>query len=123
VHSHVAVTLLESVELLDVVQVVASDDDGSLHLGGDAHALQDRSTNADIPGEWALLVHEMTFLGFLWHGVAQADAAPVPCRLLGLLGQKSFGAQEHGILLLKRLLVLIHGACGLFEGDDVSWPF
>ena len=32
------------------MQVVASDDDGALHLGGDAHALQNGTADAHIPG-------------------------------------------------------------------------
>ena len=51
VDCQVAVTFLESVELLDVVQVIASNDDSAFHLGGDAHALQDGATDADIPGK------------------------------------------------------------------------
>ena len=37
-------------KVLDVVQVVASDDDRALHLGGDAHALQNGTADAHIPG-------------------------------------------------------------------------
>ena len=35
---HVGVALLEAVELLDVVEVVAADGDGVLHLLGENHA-------------------------------------------------------------------------------------
>ena len=49
VHRQVAVALLESVELLDVVQVVTSDDDGALHLRRDHHALKHSAADADVP--------------------------------------------------------------------------
>jgi hypothetical protein len=49
VNWQVAVALLETMELLDVVQVIASDDDGALHLGRNAHALQDFPSDAHIP--------------------------------------------------------------------------
>ena len=45
----VAVALLEPIELLDVVEVVAADHDGALHLRRDDHALQDSSADADVP--------------------------------------------------------------------------
>lgn len=38
VHGHVLVALLEAVVLADVVQVVAADDDGALHLHLGHHA-------------------------------------------------------------------------------------
>ena len=41
--------LLEPIELLDVVEVVAADHDGALHLRRDDHALQDSSADADVP--------------------------------------------------------------------------
>jgi len=53
---HVSVTLFKSVVFLDVVQVVATDDNSPLHL----HLLDDTSqnttTDGDISSEWALLI-------------------------------------------------------------------
>ena len=42
--------------LLDVVQVVATDDDGALHLGGLDDARQDATADGHVAGEGALLV-------------------------------------------------------------------
>lgn len=52
----VAVTLLKTAVLLDVVQVVPPDDDGPLHLGLGDDSGQDTSTHGHITGEGALLV-------------------------------------------------------------------
>ena len=52
----VLVSLLETVVLAHVVQVVASDDNGARHLGLDDHAGQDAATNGYVAGERALLV-------------------------------------------------------------------
>ena len=41
---HVPVSLLEPVVLLDVVQVVAADDDGARHFGGDDKAPAQQKT-------------------------------------------------------------------------------
>jgi len=56
VHRHVLVSLLEAVILLDVVQVIPSDDAGPVHLELGDDARQDAAANADVAGEGALLV-------------------------------------------------------------------
>lgn len=55
-HGHVPVTLLKSVIFRQIVQVVATDDDGSLHLHLLDDTGQDATTNRHVAGEWALLV-------------------------------------------------------------------
>lgn len=54
--AHVSVPLLEPVVLLDVVEVVASDDDGPLHLHLDHQSAQDATSDADVAGEGAFFV-------------------------------------------------------------------
>jgi hypothetical protein len=49
----VAMSLLESSVLGDVVEVVSADDDGSLHLVGDNQALQDTTTDRHVASEGA----------------------------------------------------------------------
>jgi len=53
--------LLESVVLLDVMEVITTNDKCVLHLGGDNNTLEDSAANADIAGEGALFVDVMTF--------------------------------------------------------------
>ena len=52
----VRVSLLVSAILLDIVEIISSDDDGSVHFGADAHSLEDTSSDGDIAGEGTLLV-------------------------------------------------------------------
>lgn len=52
----ILVSLLESVVLLDVVQVVPADHDGALHFLLNHDALQDTASNGDQTGERTLLV-------------------------------------------------------------------
>ena len=52
----VLVSLLVTRVLRDVVEVLSSDDDGSVHLGGNDGAGQDTATDGDETGEGALLV-------------------------------------------------------------------
>ena len=75
----VVVALLEPVVLLDVVEVVASDNDGALHLGRDAHAFEDLTTDADISSERALLVDEVAVFRILGGCEAEANVAKVAC--------------------------------------------
>lgn len=56
VGSKVLVALLVARVLGDEVQVLSSDDDGSVHLGGDDGAGEDTTADRDEPGEGALLV-------------------------------------------------------------------
>jgi hypothetical protein len=57
VSSEVLVALLVTVVLGDVVEVLAADDDGTVHLGGDNTAGQDTATDGDETSEGALLVY------------------------------------------------------------------
>lgn len=55
-HGHVPVALLETAVLADVMQVVTSDDDRTLHLQLLDDAGEDASADAHVAGERALLV-------------------------------------------------------------------
>lgn len=56
VDGQVLVSFLVSPVLGDEVQVVPSDDDGSVHLGGLYDTSQDSASDGDVAGEGALLV-------------------------------------------------------------------
>jgi hypothetical protein len=56
VGGEVLVALLVTRVLGDVVQVLAADDEGSVHLGGNDGAGQDTATDGDETGEGAFLV-------------------------------------------------------------------
>lgn len=58
--SQVAVSLLVTVVLWDVVEVVPSDDDGTVHLCRDNSPREDTATDGDETSEWALLVYART---------------------------------------------------------------
>jgi hypothetical protein len=75
VRGDVAVSLLETVVLLDVVQVVAANDDGALHLRGVHNALQNAAADADVASERALLVDVGALNGLLGGLEAQTDVA------------------------------------------------
>lgn len=59
----VSVSLFVTLVLADEVKEVASDDDGSLHLGLGNNTAQNTAADGDIGGEGALLVDVGTFDG------------------------------------------------------------
>lgn len=100
-HSGVLVTLLETIVLLDVVQVVTTNDDSSGHLSGGYHASEDSSTDGNITGEGALLIDVSSGDGFLRGSEAKTDVLPPALRLLGS------DTNRGGILLLECSLSLV----------------
>merc|ERR1719401_2947229 len=74
----VGMTLLESVEFLDVMQISPTHHNRSFHLAcGDAHTLQDLSSDRNVSGEGALLVDVSALLGLTRSLKAQADVFEV----------------------------------------------
>ena len=58
-------SLLESFEFSNVVQVVSSDNDGSVHFVGDHQSFVQLSSDGGEASEWAFVVNVVSFLGFL----------------------------------------------------------
>ena len=59
-------SLLESVVLLDIMQVISSQDDSSVHLVGENDTLEDSTSDGDIGGEWALVVNIVALDSISW---------------------------------------------------------
>jgi hypothetical protein len=102
----VLVPFLKTTVLLDVVQVVSSDDDSPLHLGGHNLSIQNSSTDGNISGEGALLVNEAA----LNSRIRSLDSKTnVLDETQGLGTGRTYGTlsrNEDGILLLVSLFVL-----------------
>ncbi len=62
VHGEVAVSLLESSVLSNILQVISSADNGSLHFVGDNHALEDTTADRNVASEGALLVDVVAYI-------------------------------------------------------------
>ena len=61
----------------DIVKVVSSDNDGSLHFGGDADAFQDSASDGDVAGEGAFLIDVGGFNGLFGGSEAESDVLEV----------------------------------------------
>lgn len=102
VGSKVLVALLVTVVLGNVVEVFTTDDDGSVHLGGDDSASQNLTSDGHNTGEGALVVNVVT-VDSLSGGLETETNILVPT--LGVLVDLSLGVLEN-VRLLKRTLVL-----------------
>ena len=91
----VFVSLLVPVVFGDVVQVVTSDDEGSLHLGGEDDALEDTTSDGDVAGEGAFLIDVGALDGFLGGFEVETYVLVVSDSSAGLLGQQLLAVQEY----------------------------
>lgn len=67
-----------SIVFRDIVKIVSSDDNGSLHFGGDADAFQDSASDGDVAGEGAFLIDVSGFDGLFGSFEAESDVLEVP---------------------------------------------
>lgn len=106
VDGEVLVALHVTLVLLDVVEVVAADDDRVLGLGGVDDATHEAAADGDVAGEGALLVDVLAVDGGLGgleaktDGLPEAEAAGVVDVLLGLLAGVLV---DTGLLLVRAL--------------------
>lgn len=71
--SNVLVSLLVSVVFRNEVEVVSSDDDGSVHLGGHNSTGHNLTSDGDVTDKWALPVNVVALDGLFRGLEAQAD--------------------------------------------------
>jgi hypothetical protein len=112
---NVLVSLLETTVLSDVMQIVSSDDDCSLHLGRDDLSLEDSSANRDISREGALLVNIRILDGSVRSLDSKTYILDETHGLLACRTNRPLASYKDSILLLVRLFVLI--ALDVFLGN------
>ena len=96
--------------LADEVQIVATDDDGALHLVRAHDSLEDASADGHIAGEGALLVDVGALDGLLGRAVAETDGLVVAHHAVLLLRQQTGLGLGNSLLLLESALDLQHTA-------------
>ena len=99
-HRHVRVALFETIVLLDMVKIVATNDDGTLHFLLDHHTFQDTPANADGAGERTFLVDVCAFNCNARSFEAKTNVAPETF-LTNFDAGAFLGIQEDVGLLLK----------------------
>jgi len=105
----VLMSLLKTVVFLNVVEVISSYNNGSLHFStGDANSFEDTSTNAHVSCEWAFPINVSSLDSIFWCLEAQTNVSYISKRLSGLLSNSSLlGGKENSGLLLESSLVLL----------------
>lgn len=107
VGGEVGVALLITLVLANIVEIIAANDDGALHLRRVDNTLEDAAADVDIGSEGALLVDIGSLHGLLGRAESQANVLP-KARLaaLALLGQHLLAGLEDTALLLESFLDL-----------------
>ena len=82
----VSVSLLVSVVLGNVVKIISSDNDGSLHLCWNANTLQDSSSDWYVAGEWAFFINVSGFDGLFGGSESESDVLEISDTGSGLFG-------------------------------------
>ena len=82
---HISVSLLVPIVFLDIVEIISSDDQGSVHFARDHNTLDEFPSNAHLTSERALLVNEVSGDGSLGCFESKTDILPVPDALGTLL--------------------------------------
>lgn len=108
VGGNVLVSLLVSVVFWNKVEVVSSDDDGSVHFGGDNSTSQNLTSDGDLTSEWTLLVDVRALDGRLGSLEAQTDFLDPSLGLLvtsGLWVGKDVWLLIVSMVALKKLAI------------------
>jgi len=115
VSGDVSVSLLVSVVFRDVVEVITTDNNSALHLGGNDDSLQDLASNGNVRSEGTLLVNIVRLNSLLGSFEAEPDVLVVSDTGTGLFCEQLFAVEEDVILLLESSFVLSY-----FEGTWIS---
>ena len=102
----VSVSLLVTVVFGHVVEVIAADDDGALHLGGDDHPLKNFASDWDVAGEGTFFIDVGAFNSLLGGSEVEANVLVIPYSWGRLFGEQFLRVKENGFLLLESSLLL-----------------
>jgi hypothetical protein len=107
VHGDVLVAFFETTVFGNVMQIVPSNDDGSLHLGGDDESLEDSSADANISGKGALFIDVIGFDGGVGRFDSKSNVLDPAHGFGALISDGSLSRNKDSILLLIGFFVLI----------------
>jgi len=99
-------SLFKSVVLLDEMEVIASDDDGSLHLVGNNNTLEDLASDGNITGEGAFVIDVVSVNGGLGGLETKSNFFVESNTGASFLSLEFLGVKENTNLLLKGFLSL-----------------
>ena len=97
----ISVSLFVSVVLGNVVKIISSDDNGSLHFCWDADTLEDFSSDWDVAGEWAFLINISWFDGLFGGSESKSNVFEISDSGGGFFSEEFFSVQENVFLFLE----------------------
>lgn len=110
--SDIGVPLLISLVFLDIMKVVATNNDGSLHLGTMASTLKNTASDRDSASEWAFLVNVCPFDRLSRSLESQANVLPEPVASLSWpLSLSRFLRGKENLWLLQKCLLGLFRHC------------
>jgi len=107
VSSNILVPLLKTTVLDNVMKVVPTNNNGTLHLGGHDHTSEDTSTDGYVSSEGALLVNVVSLNGSIGGLDSETDGLGETHGFLTLDSNNALAGYEYGVLALVSLFVLI----------------
>jgi len=105
--AHIAMTLLKTVVLSNVMQIIPAYNYSTLHLHLLYNTSENASSNRHIASEWTFLIDIGSFESFTRRLETEPDVAAVSHRLPSLRAQTFLAVKKDRGLLLKRALALI----------------
>ena len=86
----VSVSFFISIVFWNVVKIISSDNNSSLHFGWDADTFQDLSSDRYVAGEWTFFINVGWFNGLLGCSESESDVFEVSDTWSGLFSEKFF---------------------------------
>jgi len=68
------------------MEIISSDDNGSLHFGWDADTLENFTSDRDVAGEWAFFINVSGFDSFFRGSESESDVFEISDTSGGLFG-------------------------------------
>lgn len=106
-NTHITMAFLKSIIFSNIMKVIPTNNDSSLHLHFLDHSSEDASSYRNVPSEWAFLVNVGSFQSLAGCFEAETDVAAVSHRLPPFGAQTFLSVKKDRGLLLERTLSLI----------------
>ncbi len=103
---NISVSLLISVVFRNIVEIISTDHNCTLHLGWDDNSLKDLSSDGNSWGERAFLVNVVGFNSLLWSSEIQTNLLVVSDTWASLFCEQFFAVKKNVILFLEGSFVL-----------------
>lgn len=102
----ISVSFFISIIFWNIMEIISSDNNGSLHLCWNYDSLKNLASNWDVTGEWALFINVFWFNSFFWCFEAKSDILEVSNSWWSLFSEEFLAVQEDVFLFLEGSFVL-----------------